>query len=341
MILNTLIKPTKKNIVIGILSIVSLFSVLYINSYKNNSSINSTTQTPQTTTRVNPSVSGIQSLNQSEIIIPQTIPLPNTNLQVKIYKASSSPNLNQIATEISRYFKLSLDTENPGSWYNNDYTQSLKANTQFGFIQFKIDGFNNPKYYSGPNKPTSNIALETATSFINSLPGLSDLKPEISKLRYVRNTGETHLENGTEKNYDAIEISFFPYKDGLPVYFSNDISPIATVLIGQNYQITDVYIKSQTIIIKEPLKTIITKDINQILEEIKSKKAYVFDAGLISQQQLSESKYPPITITELNLEYRYIPESDLIIPYVGIKGVYQFTNSQSSPIYLLLPLEKD
>jgi len=337
----TIPKITKKNLSITMGLLLSIGSIFYIYSYVNKPSTqpNSIDNNPRINI-VEPKDNKLLNITTTQVNISDQLLYPQVPESLSVYSSSSLLNQSQVATKLASYFKLTAYPERVGEWYNSDFSISLNSNVVYGFIQYKVDGYNNPSVFKGPNIPTSTSALAAANKIVDLLPELGNLKPDISKVEYYINDG-THLEPATELNYNAIKISYYPYIGNIPILYSNETEPTAFIIVSQNDQIFEIYIKAQKINTEEELRKIQVKSQEEVVSEFKNGQALIIDTTGTTTEQVTGLKLPPISIQRFELQYRFSPKQKTLVPVILAEGIYQYPNYPEETINMIVFLEKN
>lgn len=337
----TIPKITKKRVSIIGGIILCILSIAYIYNYSNNQ--NTPPAIINTDPRVNivePKDNKLLNLTTTQVNVSDQLLYPQTPDTLSVYSSSTSLNQSQIATKLANYFKLTAYPDRVGEWYNNDFSVSLNSNVIYGFIQYKVDGYNNPSVFKGPNIPTSTSALTAANRIIDLLPELGNIKPDVSKVEYYLNDG-THLEPATELNYNSIKISYYPFIGNIPILYSNETEPTAFIIVSQNNQIFEIYIKAQKINTEEELRKIQIKSQEEVMSEFKNGQALILDTTGTTTEQVTGLKLPPISIQRFELQYRFSPKQKTLVPVILAEGIYQYPNYPEETINMIVFLEKN
>lgn len=271
----------------------------------------------------NPQFAAIQITQLSLSDSFQLPQLPN----LTVYDAKvETQNLDQLAQSLAT--KFNLQKVSSDFWASADSSQFVSLTDTN--ILYAVDGNKNPSVYTGPNPPQPNPAIQSASAFISSLPGLGNLILEPASLRYF-NFSAGHLEDAKPSDFNLIQLSFSQSVDQTPIRHESIDFPPATILVGQNNQVVKIEIISQPqlTLTKQNDYPPVTR--SQLENAVASDSLQIID--LYSTPPLTQllTQLPPTTITNATLEYRYSSQISQVFPFLRLTGLSTY---DGSPLYV-------
>lgn len=178
-------------------------------------------------------------------------------------------------------------------------------------------------------------ALETASNFLQLvLPEIS-MQPIKQKTRYF--AGGYHIEQVPKINANFVEIPFAVFVDDMPIYFHQETSAPATILVDSKNQIQRAVIKIINFDYQQAA-TLETLEISQAIEGI--------NQGSVGSLIMTTEESPvPLSLETIQkgsllnvaIEYRLDPNLNLIYPFYRFEGQFTDKNGQMFEGELISP----
>lgn len=313
---------TKKIMVLFVpLSIISIFYLLnYTNSVPSDSPTIPFIPTPSSIRNQE-----FSQLVQTKITFSSNLNFPEIPFTLPYHSVTNLPNQNPSLTQ-SLITKLNAQAipSAPNRWSTQNPTGTLYF-YQGGVHEYKVDYDKHTSYFIGNNRTPVATAVKTATTFINSIPGFANLKPDQNNVIFETSDID-HTDKGTLKNYDIVTIKFYPFIQNYPVILANNTLPVALVKIGQSNQMISFSINSQSFVLGPETSTSKIKTIDELKTELSSGKFFIVEATYVTSEQLKNKNLPPITIDQLKIEYRLSSNNQSVSPHLTAVGIIDYPN---------------
>lgn len=329
-----------------VLFILSICSVIYI-VYSLNSSKKPVSKTSNNPPKITSSTSDISSLTTPKISLDPNVTLPqNLPPSLPVYQVTPTSQLDvyPLAEQLAAEYKLKLSDFSKNYWVSPDNSVSFYFDPVNKSVNYSVNSDTLPNYYTGNFPPTTQSAITAAQIFIKSNPLFSDYTLQQSQIAfYLIHPGDQEYESTTNQNQaNLISIPFtqtfheYPYRLGSAL-----IAPLVVTIGQQNRVIKFIYTPQslpQTISFTDHN----TLTVTEISESLSSGIASVVYAPLYNIPPKTKD-LPPITVTDIKIEYHFDSNTSTISPFFLIAGHFSAPNSKSQvtyPVLLLLPAVK-
>jgi hypothetical protein len=328
-----MITLTKKSKIYLSLFSLSLISVIYIySSLQKKTPPAITSPLPQIQT-TNPL---IKNIPLTTVTFDPNTPFPEFPITLSTYTGDSNLlDITVVAQHMADYYKLKV-TDNPVIWTNSQKTMTMTIPPKKTPLNLGFDSFTVPALFKGKNRPITTTAVANSSKFITAYDFWENLTPQISDIKYFTASTGQYISVPME-SASLIQIPFTQTLNNYPLYYSNSDLPQITVLAGQNSQIVKIDATLQNISVNPTsVHTYYTLTRDQVVSQIQSNNIQVLsgpDDYVISSNLKS---FPPITINQISLEYRFDPQSKLIAPYFRLSGLVSPQKDVVVPMTLIM-----
>lgn len=320
-----------KKIFLGLIaiSLISTFYIFYIYQ-KNKARPNTNILPPVTSIKSSDPIK--QNTPLSTINIDPDIEFPNIPLQLPVYSGQSSKqDLNTLVAALAKKFKLT-QSDNKSLWFSADKSSYLSISIDPPNITYEVNSSQSPP---SNNNPSLEKAQSTSQNFVNSIPAFKDLTSVTSEIKFINTaTGEPVVS--TKDSANLIAIPYSPILENYPLIFSDSADHPLIIFIGANNQITKIIINPRPITVDStPLNKYNTLNKDQVAEKLTNHQVQMIQGPSDYIVTNNLTSFPPITITNVSLEYRYDSTTQKISPYYKLTG---HTNpAVNTPVIMLMP----
>lgn len=286
---------------------------------------------------IQPSIPDVSKINLTQINLSDSFAFPSLPKNLPVYQAvSAEVDTLLFAQKLAQTLGLTADQNISNLWIDSSRQKFITLDKTDGQVVYQIDLTQTPNKLSGNIQGKTGSLISAAESFVKDKLSFNNLTPEKSTVRYFFTSGaESTL--ASEDNGNLMEISFSPVINGIPIKYSNIVQTPAVITLNSAGETIKAAISPQTVtgntkvgdyqtISQEIIKKLIQENKGTLLSAVKQ------DLGESPIEQLSA-----ITLNSAVLEYRFIPQQNLLIPYLNFSGNGTLPDGTKVKIIYLLP----
>lgn len=287
---------------------------------------------------IQPPIPNISKISLTQINLSGGFSFPSLPKNLSVYQAiaaETDPFL--FAQKLAQTMELTADQNISNLWVDLSRQKFItldKANNQ---VAYRIDLNQDQNKLAGTIQGKTDSLISIAESFVKDKLSFNNLTPEKSKIRYFFAVAGGESTLASENNGNLMEVSFSPVINGIPIKYSNIVQPPVVITVNSAGEIIRAAISPQTVSGDTKVG-----DYPTIPQEIIKKLILENKGALLSavKQDLSESpveQLSAITLNSADLEYRFIPQQNLLIPYLNFSGDGTLPDGTKVKIIYLLP----